>query len=238
MTTVLNNRAIQDMKSFYSNRGTESEFFYANQEATKSWIELMKKEAENHDDIEPLDELIPWMMHGLAKERPTAQQVMNCILNFESQHAFYGICCGNEDITAAQPAYQDCPPAYTEIDAENDSGPKSNPGESRAMDPSVETLMYNEVLSGIPPMSLQNPRTRSVTEYYSDAERPSVRPENGELHHFPEDPNGLSRDSTSNCSLLDLKTRSVLESLLELNMLMSGKCKTLKSILPVAVMSF
>lgn len=96
----MNGRKIKEMKSFFASNGTQSEFFHANAEATKSWIKLIKETPEDEDDTEPLNKLIPWTMERLAKERPTAQQLVNCILNFESRHAFYGICCSNDDVPA------------------------------------------------------------------------------------------------------------------------------------------
>jgi hypothetical protein len=101
------------MKAFFSDNGTQSEYFWANQEATSLWIEKLKNESESRDDTEPLKELIPWMLQKLAKDRPTAQQVVNCILNFETRHAFYGMCCGNDDVTV-ESTYDDLPPSYTE----------------------------------------------------------------------------------------------------------------------------
>lgn len=114
MVAVLNNRTLREMKTFFSTNGTQSEFFYANEEATNLWIEKLKKESESREDIEPLKELIPWMLQRMAKERPTAQQVVNCILNeFESRQAFYGLCCG-DDVTI-RPTHEDLPPSYSEI---------------------------------------------------------------------------------------------------------------------------
>ena len=114
MVAVLNNRTLREMKTFFSTNGTQSEFFYANEEATNLWIEKLKKESESREDVEPLKELIPWMLQRMAKERPTAQQVVNCILNeFESRQAFYGLCCG-DDVTI-RPTHEDLPPSYSEI---------------------------------------------------------------------------------------------------------------------------
>ena len=81
MAAVLNNRTLREMKTFFGTNGTQSEFFYANEEATNLWIEKLIEESESREDIEPLKELIPWMLQRMAKERPTAQQVVNCILN-------------------------------------------------------------------------------------------------------------------------------------------------------------
>ena len=115
MTAVLNNRTLREMKMFFATNGTQSEFFYANEEATNLWIERLKMESESREDIEPLKELIPWMLQRMAKERPTAQQVVNCILNeFESRQVFYGLCCGDDDVTI-RPTYEDLPPSYSEI---------------------------------------------------------------------------------------------------------------------------
>lgn len=115
MAAVLNNRTLREMKTFFGTSGTQSEFFYANEEATDLWIEKLKKESESCENIEPLKELIPWMLQRLAKERPTAQQVVNCILNeFETRQAFYGLCCGDDDVTI-RPTYEDFPPSYSEI---------------------------------------------------------------------------------------------------------------------------
>lgn len=110
---MLNNRVIREMKAFFSDNGTQSEYFWANQEATSLWIKKLKNESESRDDTEPLKELIPWMLQKLAKDRPTAQQVVNCILNLETRHAFYGMCCGNDDVTV-ESTYDDLPPSYTE----------------------------------------------------------------------------------------------------------------------------
>lgn len=72
MAAVLNNRTLREMKTFFGTSGTESEFFYANEDATDLWSEKLKKESESHEDIEPFEELIMWMLQRLAKERPTA----------------------------------------------------------------------------------------------------------------------------------------------------------------------
>ena len=73
MAAVLNNRTLREMKTFFGTNGTQSEFFYANEEATNLWIEKLIEESENSDDIEPLKELIPWMLQRMAKERPIAR---------------------------------------------------------------------------------------------------------------------------------------------------------------------
>ena len=115
MTAVLNNRTLREMKTFFGTNGTQSEFFYANEEATNLWIEKLRKESESREDIEPLKELIPWMLQRMAKERPTAPQVVNCILNeFECRQVFYGLCCGDDDVTI-RPTYEDLPPSYSQI---------------------------------------------------------------------------------------------------------------------------
>ena len=54
--------------------------------------------SESSDDVEPLD-LILWMTKVPGKDRPTAQQVVNTILSFESQLPFYGHCCCRDDDT-------------------------------------------------------------------------------------------------------------------------------------------
>lgn len=113
MTTVLNNRTVKEMENFLSSHGTQSKFFHANLEATDIWIETLKTGSDTDEDIEPLVELVPWMLQRLAKDRPTSHQVVNNILHFESRHAFFGICCGNEDVTL-QSAYDEHPPPYTE----------------------------------------------------------------------------------------------------------------------------
>ena len=115
MAAVLNNRTLREMKTFFGTNGTQSEFFYANEEATNLWIQKLKKESESREDIEPLRELIPWMLQKMAIERPTAPQVVNCILNeFESRQAFYGLCCGDDDVTI-RPNHEERPPSYSEI---------------------------------------------------------------------------------------------------------------------------
>ena len=41
--------------------------------------------------------------------------MVNCILNeFESRQAFYGLCCGDDDVTI-RPTYEDHPPSYSEL---------------------------------------------------------------------------------------------------------------------------
>ena len=111
MTTVLNNRTTKDMENFLGSHGTQSKFFHANEEATNMWIEALKNGSENCDDIAPLTELIPWMITRLPKDRPTSHQVVNCILNFETRHAFYGVCCGNDEVTM-QSTFDDYLPSY------------------------------------------------------------------------------------------------------------------------------
>ena len=102
------------METFLGSHGTQRNFFHANEEATNMWIEVLKKASENRDDVVPLIELIHWMMTRLPRDRPTSHQVVNCILNFETRHAFYGVCCGNDEVTV-QSAYENSPPSYAEI---------------------------------------------------------------------------------------------------------------------------
>ena len=111
MTTVLNNRTTKDMEKFLGSNGTQSKFFHANEKATEMWIEMLKSGSENCDDIVPLMELVPWMITRLPKDRPTSHQVVNCILNFETRCAFYGVCCGNAEVTV-QSAHDENLPSY------------------------------------------------------------------------------------------------------------------------------
>ena len=152
---MLNSRTVREMKTFFGLNGTQSEHFWANQEATSLWIEKLKNESESRDDAEPLKELIPWMMHRLAKERPTAQQVVNCILNFETKHAFYGMCCGNDDVTI-QSSYDDFPPSYTEGNTDDLSEQLSY------FPPSCKTITMDD--STRKPISLDQSEDSSASE--------------------------------------------------------------------------
>ena len=120
MTTVLNNKTTKDMENFLGSHGTQSKFFHANEEATNMWIETLKKEFEDCDDIVPLMDLVPWMIVRLPKDRPTSHQVVNCILNFETRHAFHGICCGNDEVTL-QSAYENYPTSCAESNSDEQS---------------------------------------------------------------------------------------------------------------------
>lgn len=164
MTTVLNNRTTKDMENFLGSHGTQSKFFHANEEATNMWIEALKKECENCDDIVPLMELIPWMMMRLPKDRPTSNQVFNCILNFETRHAFYGVCCGNDEVTV-QSAYENYPLSYTEssFDEQLDHFPTTSDYDSAVIAQST-TSRSSPKESGDPSLGqsrLQDPLTSS-----------------------------------------------------------------------------
>ena len=113
MTTVLNNRRTKDMENFLGSHGTQSKLFHANEEGTNMWIEALRKGSEDCDDTAPLMELIPWMIARSPKDRPTSHQVVNSILNFESRHAFYGVCCGNDEETV-QSAHENHPLSHAE----------------------------------------------------------------------------------------------------------------------------
>lgn len=96
MTTVLNNRTIEEMMDYYITHGTEGTCVRTNAKATKLWMEELQTKSKSSDDTEPL-KLIAWMTERFAKDRPDAQQVVNTILSFESQQPFYGICCSVDD---------------------------------------------------------------------------------------------------------------------------------------------
>jgi hypothetical protein len=69
-----------------------------NEEGTMLWMHELEKSSECTDDLEPLD-LILWMTKKPAKERPTAQQVLNTIVSFQTALPFYDNCCCKDDDT-------------------------------------------------------------------------------------------------------------------------------------------
>ena len=108
MTSVLNNRTLEEMKKFFVTHGTEREYVRSNEEATKLWMEELRRNPESAEDTEPLA-LIIQMIQRTPKDRYTAIQVVNTIQHFDSHLPFYGICCAN-DVGTTQKTYQELRP--------------------------------------------------------------------------------------------------------------------------------
>jgi hypothetical protein len=98
MLSFLNNRSIEEMQKFFLTHGTGFSNVRSNDSATEEWMNELKMGASPDDDVEPLD-LIVSMTNKSRKDRPTAQQVVNKILSFESELPFYGLCCSRDDDT-------------------------------------------------------------------------------------------------------------------------------------------
>lgn len=95
MGTVLCNQRMQDLDNYYLNHGTRLPFIRGNDEATKSWIEVLRKKADTLYDTQPLD-LVSEMTEIQGINRPTAPQVVNAVSNFEGAQPYHGICCSGD----------------------------------------------------------------------------------------------------------------------------------------------
>lgn len=98
MATVLCNHTAEEMKEFFTSHGTKGLYVRTNEEASMLWTETVKRQPDSEDDTQPLA-LVHWMTKRSPEDRPTAQQVVNTIFEFEGQHAFCGICCYDDSNT-------------------------------------------------------------------------------------------------------------------------------------------
>jgi serine/threonine protein kinase len=98
MCTVLHDRSVQDMKAFYQWHGSGLPFVRNNEAATVQWVKELQMNMESEYDKQPL-ELARWMTHIGPLDRPTAQQVVIAVFNFEGDRPYYGDCCDSSNNT-------------------------------------------------------------------------------------------------------------------------------------------
>jgi Ankyrin repeats (3 copies) len=119
MGTVLCNQSMRDLDEHFLNHGTRLPFIRGNNDATKSWIEVLRKKADTTDDMQPLN-LVNEMTEIQSINRPTAPQFVNAVSNFDGDQPYHGICCsgdwddgqslGEEDVDDYATMVEDVPP--------------------------------------------------------------------------------------------------------------------------------
>jgi hypothetical protein len=95
MTSLLNGYTIEDMRAFYSQCASGTTHIWSNEEATSEWIEKLRAANPQSDDVKPLDWVTSMLQQGL-RERPTADQIVSAILEYDSEHAFFCSHCFGE----------------------------------------------------------------------------------------------------------------------------------------------
>lgn len=96
MTTVLAGRTLADMKAFYSEHGSNGSYIRTNPEATKLWMTELERQPDCEHDTQLLN-LIAQMTERKPDDRPTAQQVVITIQDFDCLQPYCGDCCYIDD---------------------------------------------------------------------------------------------------------------------------------------------
>ena len=98
MGTVLNNRTVEEMRSFFETHGSRGPYVRGNSEATDMWLRELKESCRSTDDMQPLH-LSRDMCQDDMNQRPTAAQVVSEILDFQGETPYCGYCCDSENGT-------------------------------------------------------------------------------------------------------------------------------------------
>ncbi|KAL1593122.1 hypothetical protein SLS60_010729 [Paraconiothyrium brasiliense] len=101
MATVLNDRTLEEMESFYTANGTTSLGYWRNEEATAGWIETLTNEGSSQDTKVPL-QWVQLMLCDDQSNRPTASQLVAKIADAPSDQRFFCFHCleDHQDIAA------------------------------------------------------------------------------------------------------------------------------------------
>ncbi|KAH8800317.1 kinase-like domain-containing protein [Xylogone sp. PMI_703] len=98
MGTTLNNRTVDEMRSYFETHGTRGPYVRGNSEAADMWLEELKNSSNSVDDMQPLY-LSRDMCQEQPNHRPTAAQVVSEILDFQGDVPYCGHCCDSENGT-------------------------------------------------------------------------------------------------------------------------------------------
>jgi serine/threonine protein kinase len=98
MGTVLNNRMVDEMRSYFETHGSRGPYVRGNKEAADMWLEELKQSSKCVDDMQPVH-LSRDMCHEDPNQRPTAAQVVSEILDFQGEAPYCGHCCDSENGT-------------------------------------------------------------------------------------------------------------------------------------------
>jgi serine/threonine protein kinase len=98
MGTVLNNRTVDEMRSYFETHGSRGPYVRGNREAADMWLEELKQSSKCVDDMQPVH-LSRDMCQEDPDQRPTAAQVVSEILDFQGEAPYCGHCCDSENGT-------------------------------------------------------------------------------------------------------------------------------------------
>jgi len=98
MGTVLNNRTVYEMRSYFETHGTRGPYVRGNREAANMWLKELSRGCKCVDDMQPL-RLSLEMCHEDPDGRLTAGQVLSDILDFQGEAPYCGHCCDSENGT-------------------------------------------------------------------------------------------------------------------------------------------
>jgi serine/threonine protein kinase len=98
MGTVLNNRTVDEMRSYFETHGSRGPYVRGNREAANMWLEELKQSSKCVDDMQPVHLSLD-MCQEDPDQRPTAAQVVSEILDFQGEAPYCGHCCDSENGT-------------------------------------------------------------------------------------------------------------------------------------------
>jgi serine/threonine protein kinase len=98
MITVLRGKTLEEMRSFFDDKGSGMRPFWENQEAIPLWIEVLRDRGSKFEN-EPL-RWIDIMLQQNESDRPDARKLRDLILDSRPDYSgmtFCGACCQNTD---------------------------------------------------------------------------------------------------------------------------------------------
>jgi hypothetical protein len=98
MGTVLSNRTVAEMRSYFETHGSCGPWVRGNKEAANMWLKELSQSSKCVDDMQPLHLSLD-MCHEIPDQRPTAAQVVSEILDFQGEVPYCGHCCDSENGT-------------------------------------------------------------------------------------------------------------------------------------------
>jgi hypothetical protein len=98
MGTVLNNRTVYEMRSYFETHGSRGPYVRSNREAATMWLKELNQGSKCVDDMQPLH-LSQDMCNEDPDQRPTAAIVVSEILDFQGEAPYCGHCCDSENGT-------------------------------------------------------------------------------------------------------------------------------------------